>query len=638
MIQVDQLTRYFGPFCAVDHVSFTVEPGTIFGLLGPNGAGKSTLIRMLCGLLPPSSGEGKIAGFDLKTEPESIKKNLGYMSQRFSLYEDLTVEENLSFYAGIYEVDRKVAKKRQEALLETMNLVHCQQALTSTLPAGLKQRLALACAIIHKPKLLFLDEPTSGVDPLNRKLFWRLIYQLAQEGTTIIATTHYMDEAEYFDQIAMIYGGKIVASAPPAILKNRWNASSLEEAFINILEHAQDRHIPPVPSRPIPYFSPLRKRFARLIGVMNKELLHVLRDPRSLFMALGTPFIMLLLFGFALTLDIDHIPIAIVDWDNSVTSRSLISAFEGSRYFSVQTPSLTTLTQFDEAIDTRHAWIGLILPPQFAQNLYIEHKPAIQLIADGSDANTATLALGYAEAIVRRFNQEETLKIANRLGKPSEQTPLHAETHIWFNPDLQSRFNIVPNLIAAIMMVIAALLTSLTIAREWERGTMEQLISTPVTKTELFIGKLAPYFAIGFVDALVVMLLGEYLFDMPLRGSLATLFLVMTIFLIGALFLGMLISILSRTQLVATQIAMVATFLPSFFLSGFISPIENMPTFVQGLSYLVPARYFIALLRDIYLKGEGLSTLYVEVLLLVFFCITTACLALLFFKKKLEIR
>lgn len=376
--------------------------------------------------------------------------------------------------------------------------------------------------------------------------------------------------------------------------------------------------------------------FRRIKGIAWKESIHVLRDPWSLVMALGTPILMLTLFGYALTLDVDHVPIVILDWDKTPLSRQLISKFQGSRYFSIKDQGLHSLSEIDHAIDRREAVLALVIPVNFEETVNRGEPIAVQLIADGSDSNTATLAIGYAEAILTSFSRVSKETIFRKINKPIIKGPLDARIRVWFNPDLESRINIVPNLIATIMMVVGALLTSLTIAREWERGTMEQLISTPVTRGELFIGKLFPYFLIGVADILVVMQLGQFIFQVPLRGSALLLMFIATIFLIGSLCLGMFISIIAKNQVVATQIAMVSTFLPSFLLSGFITPIDNMPYFIQLVSYAVPARYFITILRDIYLKGAGLYTLYDELIFLLVFCALVIGLSLFSFKKKLD--
>lgn len=373
----------------------------------------------------------------------------------------------------------------------------------------------------------------------------------------------------------------------------------------------------------------------RMRGIAKKELLHILRDPRSLYMAIGTPAFMLLLFGYALTFDLKNVPIVILDWNKTTTSRELIARFEGSAYFKVQNEGLHSFEEIDQALNSREAMIALVVPKNFETDVKKGDPTAVQVLVDGSDSNSATIAIEYVQSIVRQFSTEKQENLAKKGLLPTPKPPLQPSIRVFFNPDLETRTNIVPNLIATIMMVISALLTSLTIAREWETGTIEQLISTPLKKSELLLGKLIPYFAIGILDVIIIMLMAEYLFQIPLRGSILLLLGMSMIFLIGSLFLGLLISIIAKSQMVATQMAMVITFLPSFLLSGFINPINNMPIVVQWLSYLVPARYFVEILRGIYLKGEGMHVLYDECLLLVVFCLIVITASFLKFQKKL---
>jgi len=372
----------------------------------------------------------------------------------------------------------------------------------------------------------------------------------------------------------------------------------------------------------------------RLRAIARKEFLHVLRDPRSLIMAIVIPMMMLVLFGFALTLDVDNVPLVVWDQSGTHASREFVSRFAGSRYFSLK-GSVQSYVELERALDRRHALAGLVIPADFARRVQTGHAVDVQLIVDGSDANTATLAIGYADMLTQTYSQDAALAEANRLGGSPVRRPLDLRPRVWFNSDLESRNYIIPGLIGVIMMVIAALLTSLTVAREWERGTMEQLISTPVKGQELLAGKLIPYFVIGMADVLLGVLMGEFVFRVPLRGSVALLFGVSTLFLIGVLSMGLLISIVTKSQLLASQVAMISTFLPSFVLSGFMFAIANMPRPIQVITYAVPARYFVSMLKSIYLKGVGLEILLGEVALLSVYGLVMVALANVKFKKKL---
>ncbi len=376
-------------------------------------------------------------------------------------------------------------------------------------------------------------------------------------------------------------------------------------------------------------------KWMRLWAVARKEFIHVFRDSRSLITSIAIPMLLLILFGYALSLDVDRVPF--VAWDQSETpiSRDFIQRFSGSRYFSLRQHA-TDYSQVVQAIDSGQALVGLILPTDFAERLGSGRAVSVQLIADGSDSNTATIAMGYAGAITQAFSQHLMLRRVKRLGGRLPPAPLDVQPRVWFNEELESKNYIIPGLIAVIMMIIAAMLTSLTVAREWERGTMEQLISTPVRAPELIVGKLAPYFVIGMIDVALAVLMGQFLFHVPLRGSVVLLFVMAAIFLAGALALGILISILMKNQLLAGQAAMVLTYLPAFLLSGFMFAISNMPRPLQWITYLIPARYFIFLLKGIYLKGTGLRVLAPDALLLVLFAVAMMILANVRFKKRLE--
>ena len=372
----------------------------------------------------------------------------------------------------------------------------------------------------------------------------------------------------------------------------------------------------------------------RVRAIAHKEFLHVVRDFRSLLMAIATPALLLTLFGYALTLDVDHVPLAVWDQSETPRSRELVSRFAGSRYFSLRMHA-NDYADLVRAIDQGQVMMGLVVPRDFAQRVDAGRDAPVQLLVDGSDSNTATIAIGYADVIAQIYALDLTLEQNQRRGGAALTIPLDVRPRVWFNEELESRNYIIPGLIAVIMMVIAAMLTSLTVAREWERGTMEQLISTPVNASELILGKLLPYFAIGMCDVVLAVLMGEFVFHVPLRGNVALLFGTSAIFLTGALSMGILISIVTKSQLLSSQVAVVATFLPAFLLSGFIFTIANMPQAIRMVTYLVPARYFVAILKGIYLKGVGLEILAGQVGLLVVYAAVMVVLAKIKLKKKL---
>jgi len=353
----------------------------------------------------------------------------------------------------------------------------------------------------------------------------------------------------------------------------------------------------------------------RTRAVARKEFLHILRDPLSLIMALALPLMMILLFGYALTLDVDRIPAIVYDMDRSPESRELISRFDGSRYFEIlgETDGYTTI---EKLIDRDECMLGLVIPQDYSRELHAGRSPQVQLILDGSDSNTASIALGYSTGILQSLGQTVRTEVQDRRGGMRMNPPMSGRLRVWYNSDLKSKNYIIPGLIALILMIIGALLTSLTLAREWEMGTLEQLLSTPLRPAEIALGKMSAYFALGIVDMALTIVIGVLIFQVPMRGSYLFLAATGSLFLVGALFWGILLSALSRSQLMAYQISMLTSFLPAFLLSGFVFAIENMPLPIQIVTYLFPTRYFVTILKGIFLRGVGMEILYLEVILL----------------------
>jgi ABC-2 type transport system permease protein len=358
----------------------------------------------------------------------------------------------------------------------------------------------------------------------------------------------------------------------------------------------------------------------RTRAVARKEFLHILRDPRSLVMALALPLLMILLFGYALTLDVDRIPTLVYDADQSPESRELIARFQGSRYFQIL-GAVSGYKIIEQKVDRDECMLGLVIPQYYARDLLSGRKPEIQLLFDGSNSNTASIALGYATGIVQPLALEMLTQAQNQTGGGASAAPIQARLRVWYNSQLKSKNYIVPGLIGLILMIIGALMTSLTLAREWEMGTMEQLLSTPLRPAEVALGKMSAYFALGLIDMVLTIVVGVGIFRVPQHGSYVFLFIAGCIFLTGALLWGILISALTRSQLVAYQLAMLTSFLPAFLLSGFVFAIENMPIPVQGVTYLFPTRYFVTVLKGIFLRGVGMEVLYAEIGLLLVYAV-----------------
>jgi len=366
----------------------------------------------------------------------------------------------------------------------------------------------------------------------------------------------------------------------------------------------------------------------RLLAVARKEVLQLRRDRRSLILAFVMPLVLLVLYSYAISWDVRHIATAVVDQDRSAKSRELLDAFRGSGYFLLDR-HLDRVADAEPLVDAGRVQLVLVIPPDFSRRLGSGRPAEVQALVDGSDANTATIVVGYTQAVVQDFSARVLLRGA------TARLPLAADTRVWFNEELVSRNMIVPGLVAVIMMIIAAMLTSLTIAREWERGTMEQLAATPVSRLEVVLGKLLPYLGIGLVDVVVISVAGVLLFHVPFRGSPALFLVLSTAYLVGVLGLGLFISAVTRSQLLATQLGMIFTFLPSFLLSGFMFAISAMPPPLRLVTYLVPARYFLVVTRGIFLKGVGVEVLFVQGLLMIAFAALGLALAVRVFRKEL---
>jgi ABC-2 type transport system permease protein len=356
-------------------------------------------------------------------------------------------------------------------------------------------------------------------------------------------------------------------------------------------------------------------KLRRLHAISRKEVLHIVRDPRSLASALAIPLTMLMIFGYALSLDVDRIPTIVYDLDRSPKSLELVQQFRGSRYFSI-VEEANSYRPIEQAMDARRALLAIVIPPGYSREFLSGGQARVQLLLDGSDSNTASIARGYAEGVVMNYAARIRTEAQTARAGKIPQAGVSIETRVWYNPDMLSRNFIVPGLIAVIMMIITGNLSSLTVAREWENGTMEQLLSTPVRPSEIALGKLAAYFLVGLADMAICMVVGIFVFGVPFRGNLLFLIISSFVFLFGSLATGILISASFRTQLLAYQMGSLTTFLPGFLLSGFIYSISSMPRAIQAISLFVPARYFINIVKGMFLKGTGLNLLINDFLLL----------------------
>ncbi len=372
----------------------------------------------------------------------------------------------------------------------------------------------------------------------------------------------------------------------------------------------------------------------RVVAMIHKEVLQIIRDPRSVAIVVALPVLLMLAFGYGISFDIKHIPVYVLDREGSQQSQDLLKRFQASEYFNV-VRTVDNYPALIRAIDSGLCRLAIVVPYDFSLKLNAGGPVSIQELIDASDNNTANLAIGYSEAVVQAYSQRVQVDWLQRHGKPTVQVPISVDARTWFNENLESMVNIVPGVVVIVMAVIGTFLTALTISREWERGTMEQLISTPVTALEVMTGKLVPYFVIGLLDTCLSAIIGIWSFGVPFRGSWSVFFLSSTLFLIVVLSLGYYFSVVAKSQLAASQMAMLATFLPAFLLSGFIYPIDQMPVVIQLITYLMPARYYMSLIRNVFLKGSAITLLWQELFALSLFAFVLLFLAIRAFTKRL---
>ena len=642
VVEVKDLVRHFGAFTAVDHVSFAVRRSEIFGLLGPNGAGKTTTFRMLCGLLPPTHGTLRVAGVDLHRARAAARQQLGYVAQKFALYGDLSVAENLDFFASAYGLRGARRRERIAWALKQFELEPLMRQPSGLLPGGYKQRLAMAAALLHEPEILFLDEPTSGADPLARREFWRRITSLAEQGVTVIVTTHFMEEAEYCDHVAILDHGRVLAHGTPAEIRRyapveEGRESRMEDAFIAIV--AASRKVeasPPVQlqvTAPRPFTidgtpGDLTARVWRIWALVKKEVRQILRDPSSIAVGVVMPVLLILLFGYGLTLDVKNVPVAVVLEDTSPDAIELASTFQLSPYFHAQL--MTSMAQAEDLILASQVDGIIRIRPDFSRQMR-SGDAEVQILAHGRDANRARIIQGYAQGAVGQWNAR---RIAE--GQNVSSGPVVVQDRLWFNEANESRYFLVPGLIVLVMTVLGALLTALVVAREWEQGTFEALFVTPIRAGEILLSKVLPYLGLGIFGLVLCLLAAKFLFQVPFLGSLWVLSLGSLLYLLVALGMGLLISSTVKAQFVASLIVVVAAFIPALMLSGFLFELHNLPAAVRLLSYLFPARYYVALLQTVLLAGDVWSVILPNLAVLAGMAILLLALTRLGFKKQLD--
>ncbi|HBQ0660219.1 TPA: ribosome-associated ATPase/putative transporter RbbA, partial [Klebsiella pneumoniae] len=575
-IEARGLTMRFGNFVAVDHVNFRIARGEIFGFLGSNGCGKSTTMKMLTGLLPASEGEAWLFGQPVDPKDIATRQRVGYMSQAFSLYSELTVRQNLELHARLFHIPDGEIPGRVAEMCERFMLTEVEDALPVDLPLGIRQRLSLAVAVIHRPEMLILDEPTSGVDPVARDMFWQLMVDLArQDQVTIFISTHFMNEAERCDRISLMHAGKVLASDTPQALVEQRGSNSLEEAFIAWLKEAQPSS--PVPEEPTSavashsgHTAP-RQAFSlrRLFSYSRREALELRRDPvRSTLALLGTVILMFIM-GYGISMDVEDLRFAVLDRDQTLSSQGWSQNLAGSRYFIEQAP-LHSYDELDRRMRDGELAVAIEIPPNFGRDIARGTPVQIGVWVDGAMPNRAETVRGYVQAMHLAWLQE----MAGRQSSPQRDTSLISiETRYRYNPDVKSLPAIVPAVIPLLLMMIPAMLSALSVVREKELGSIINLYVTPTTRSEFLLGKQLPYIVLGMFNFFLLCALSVFVFGVAHKGSFLTLTLAALLYVTIATGLGLLISTFMKSQIAAIFGTAIITLIPATQFSGMIDPV-----------------------------------------------------------------
>jgi len=674
-IEADGLTQRFGDFTAVDHVSFRIGRGEIFGFLGSNGCGKTTTMKMLTGLLPPSEGRALLFGQPVDARDIETRKQVGYMSQSFSLYGELSVRQNLDLHARLFHLPEAAIAPRIEVLVARFGLAAYLDVAAAELPLGIRQRLSLAVAVVHEPKLLILDEPTSGVDPVARDEFWALLIELSrQQGVTIFISTHFMNEAARCDRISLMHAGRVLASDTPAGLCAARGMATLEDAFIGYLEEASGIAAgaapasagPPAASpamatgvaaaagampegsaagsgaaavpetaagrgiaagqgtagrAPPPWF-----RLRRLLGYSYRETLELRRDPIRLVFALLGSVLLMFVLGFGISFDVEGLRFAALDRDQTPESREYLHNIAGSRYF-IEQPPLRDQADLDARMQRGELALAIEIPSGFGRDLRRGRATEIGVWVDGAMPYRGETIRGYVEGIHRQY------LAAQVVAQTGAEAPAVAsiESRYRYNQDVRSIYAMAPAVIPLLLVFIPAILMALGVVREKELGSITNLYVTPVTRLEFLLGKQLPYIAMSMLSFFALVLQVIVFFDVPVKGSFLALSFGALLYVTATTGIGLLISTFTNTQIAALFGTAILTMLPTVQFSGLTSPVSSL----EGLGYWIgqcyPASYFLIISRGVFTKALGFADLGTQFLALAAFIplLTLASLTLL---------
>ncbi len=619
-IEAEALTRRFGDFVAVDNVSFRIGRGEIFGFLGSNGCGKTTTMKMLTGLLDATSGTAKLLGRTIDAGDMQTRLRVGYMSQSFSLYEELAVRQNLMLHAQLYRVERARAGPLVDAALVDFALDDHADASPASLPLGIRQRLQLAAACLHTPEVLILDEPTSGVDPAARDMFWRHLVRLSRERqVTIFLSTHFMNEAERCDRVSLMHRGRVLAVGAPDDLRRRQEAATLEDAFILYLEQAEDQAPAAAPRPPasgeaarlLSERAPSGGSFAnwaagwsaRVLAFARRETMELARDKARLAFALLGPIVLLCVAAYSVSFDVENIRFTAFDSDQSYASREFLRGFEGSRYF-IETAPSRSRAEAVWRLRSHEAQLAIEIPPSFGRDLEAGRRPEIGFFIDGAAPFTAANIRAYATGVVLEYVEN----IDRSTPRTAVAPPISVEPRFIYNQEFRSIYAITPGVIMLALILIPTMLTALGVVREKEIGSIVNLYASPASVGEFLIGKQLPYIGVAMLSYLSLTLITILVLGVPLRGSFAALSVGALFFILAVTALGLLISAFVRSQVAAIFGTAIICLVPSVNFSGLLYPISTL----TGAGYWVgvgfPSSWFQIVSLGCFTKGLGLAS------------------------------
>ena len=622
VIEATGLTQRFGAFTAVDHVNFRIERGEIFGFLGSNGCGKTTTMKMLTGLLPPTEGEARLNGVPVKGGDVESRRNVGFMTQAFSLYTELTVRQNLMLHARLFDLPPDKAEARVAELLTDFQLENVADTLALSLPLGIRQRLSLAVAVLHEPDVLILDEPTSGVDPVARDGFWILLIRLSREkGVTIFLSTHFMNEAERCDRMSMMHRGRVLAQGPPAELVAERKAATLEEAFIGYLEdaaaadaatQAQQQEQAQAqaaaaeePPKTHTDSRPGRFSLSRVWAFARREAIELSHDTVRMAFAMLGPILLMIVFGYGISLDVNHVSWAVFDQDGTQAARLYADMFRGSQYYD-ERPPIFDYQELDRRLRNGELRFALEIPSGFERDLTSGRQPTVMAYVDAAVPFRAETVRGYVETSTDQYEGQ----LRDGKGLPPRAQPANYNTRALYNQSFQSVYAMVPGDIMLLLILIPSMLTALSVVREKELGSIANFYAAPATKAEFLLGKQLPYVAISLVQFATLILLALLLFHVPIKGSPLALLLGGIIYVLASTGFGLLISVFAATQTAAIFAAAIITILPATQFSGMFVPASSLTGGAALAAKIFPSTYFQKISVGAFTKALGFPELW----------------------------